>query len=96
MNPNDNTDYNPAEDENQGVITKLVQGESQGGGVAQADYMNPVTNQGPEVEKDEVNDHDDRYAGAGPLDTNATGINDDLLAEEDVENGDVAVYDDES
>lgn len=89
MNPNDNGAYNPAEDENQGVITKLTQGEQAGGGVAQAEYMNPLTNQGPEPIKEEVND-----PNAGLSDTDANGINDDLLAEEDVEAGDVNMADD--
>lgn len=84
MNPNDNTDYNPTEDENQGVITKLAQGENANNGVSQADYMNPVTNQGPEPVKEEVNDSD----------SEANGVNNDLLAEEDVEKGDVEVDND--
>ncbi len=81
MNPNDNTDYKPAEDENQGIITKLVQGEEANNGVSQIEYMNPVFNQGPEPVKEEVNESD----------TDANGVNDDLMAEEDVENGDVEV-----
>lgn len=81
MTLNENTDYNPADDENQGIMTKLMQGEEANKGVSQLDYMNPVTNQGPEPEKEEVNESD----------TEATGINDDLLTEEDVENGDVEV-----
>ncbi len=81
MNLNDNTDYNPAEDENQGIITKLVQGEEANNGVSQIEYMNPVFNQGPEPVKEEVNESD----------TDANGVNDDLIAEEDVENGDVEV-----
>ncbi|SOD93244.1 hypothetical protein [Spirosoma fluviale] len=85
MSGNENKDYTPADDENQGVMTKLMQGEASGGGVAQADYMNPVTNQGPEPEKAEVNDSDDE----------SIGINDDLLAEEDVENGIIDEEDDE-
>lgn len=82
MNPNEN-EYNPGDDENQGVMTKLVQGEQAGGGVAQTDYMNPVTNQGPEPVKEEVND------------TNSNGVNDDMLAEEDVEDGDIEVDNDD-
>ena len=72
-------DYNPTEDENQGVITKLTQGEQANSGVSQLDYMNPVTNQGPEPEKEEVNDSD----------TDSANANDDLLTEEDVEDGDI-------
>lgn len=81
MNSRNDTDYNPAEDENQGVLTTLIQGQKANDGISQLDYMNPVTNQGPEPEKEEVNESD----------TESNGINDDLLAEEDVENGDVAV-----
>ena len=81
MNTSNNTDYNPAEDENQGIITKLVQGEEANTGVSQIEYMNPVFNQGPEPVKEEVNESD----------TEANGVNDDLLSEEDVENGDVEV-----
>lgn len=83
MNPND--DYNPAEDENQGVITKLAQGQEANNGVSQVDYMNPVTNQGPEPVKEEVN----------PSDTEANGVNDDLLAEETVENGEIEMDNEE-
>ena len=81
MNPNDNNDYNPAEDENQGVITKLAQGEEADNGVLQIEYMSPVFNQGPEPVKEEVNNSD----------TEANGVNDDLLAEENVADGNVAV-----
>ncbi|HLL93412.1 MAG TPA: hypothetical protein VK404_00450 [Spirosoma sp.] len=84
MNPNDNTDYNPAEDENQGVITKLVQGEDANNGVSQLDYMNPVTNQGPEPVKEEVNDPSNKPVDSGLPLADSNGINDDLLAEEDV------------
>jgi hypothetical protein len=80
MNPN-NTDYNPAEDENQGVMTKLAQGEEANNGVSQATYMSPVTNQGPELEKEEVNDSD----------VDANGVNDDVLTEEEIEDGAVDV-----
>lgn len=83
MTLNNDTDYNPAEDENQGVMTKLVQGEETNNGVSQLDYMNPVTNQGPEPEKDEINE----------ADTEADGVNDDLLTEVDVANGDADVDD---
>jgi hypothetical protein len=91
MNTNENNDYDPSGDENQGVVTKLAQGEEANNGVSQIEYMNPVFNQGPEPVKEEVNNRDDRSAGAGPLDSEANGINDDMLAEEDVENGDVEV-----
>ncbi|MFD2571718.1 hypothetical protein ACFSUS_13820 [Spirosoma soli] len=79
MNSTNNQDYNPAEDENQGVITKLVQGEESNEGVSQIEYMNPVTNQGPEPIKEEVNESD----------TGTNGSNDDLLTEKDVEDGDI-------
>jgi hypothetical protein len=81
MTFNDSTEYNPAEDENQGVMTKLTQGQEANDGVSQLAYMNPVTNQGPEPEKEEVNESD----------SEANGINDDLLTEQDVENGDIDV-----
>ena len=83
MNLNDNNDYNPAEDENQGVITKLVQGKEANNGVSQIEYMSPVFNQGPESVKEEVNENDS--------DVEANGVNDDMLAEEDVENSNVEV-----
>lgn len=81
MNSNDNNDYNPAEDENQGVITKLAQGEDANNGVSQIEYMTPVFNQGPESVKEEVNDSD----------TESNGVNDDVLTEEEVEAGNVDV-----
>ena len=73
--------YNPAEDENQGILTKLAQGEEANTGVSQATYMSPVTNQGAEPEKEEVNESD----------VDANGINDDLLTEEEIEDGSVDV-----
>ncbi|WP_461066319.1 hypothetical protein [Spirosoma horti] len=85
MNPKKTTMYDPADDENQGIMTKMVQGENAGGGVAQTEYMNPVVNQGPEPEKEEVNESD----------SEANGINDDMLAEEEVEAGDIDESDDE-
>lgn len=85
MNPNDNNDYSPAEDENQGVMTKLTQGQEANNGVSQVDYMNPVTNQGPEPVKEEVNGSD----------TEANGVNAAILAEEDVENGEVPMESDD-
>lgn len=83
MTLNNDTNYNPAEDENQGVMTKLIQGEEANSGVSQLDYMNPVTNQGPEPEKEEINESG----------TETDGVNDDLLTEEDVANGDADVED---
>lgn len=80
MNPNPN-EYDPSEDENQGVITKLAQGQEANTGASQIEYMNPVTNQGSEPVKEEVN----------ASDSDANGVNDDLLDEEDVEDGNVEV-----
>ena len=80
MNP---TDYNPADDENQGVAQLLAQAEESNAGVPQAAYLNPVTAQGPEPEKAEVNDDD-------PSDGATNGVNDDMLEEEDVEDGDLS------
>ena len=85
MNPNHNNDYNPAGDDNQGVAQLLSQAQQAGGGVPQDGGINPVLAQGPEVEKDEVNESD----------TDANGVNDDLLAEEAVENGEVRLNNDE-
>ncbi|RIV18512.1 hypothetical protein DYU11_28485 [Fibrisoma montanum] len=82
----ENQTYNPAEDENQGVLSKMAQGEQANEGVSQTEYMNPMTNQGPEPVKEEVNDQGDEQPG-----TEANGVNDDMLAEEDVENGDIEV-----
>lgn len=81
MNPDNIDQYRPEYDENQGVMTKLTESQKAGGGVAQADYMNPVTNQGPEPVKEEVSDQT----------TDSNGVNDDMLAEEDVEAGNVDV-----
>ncbi len=78
MNPNET--YNPAEDENQGVMTKMVQGDQANAGTPQHGGIDLVKASGPESEKAEVNDSDN----------NSTGTNDDLLAEEDVEAGDTA------
>ncbi len=77
MNDSENKTYNPAEDENQGVITKLTQGDQAGAGTSQAEHMSSVVASGPESEKAEVNESD------------AEGVNNDMLAQEDVENGEV-------
>ncbi|GAB2514407.1 hypothetical protein [Spirosoma aerophilum] len=63
MNRNENSDYTPADDENQGVMTKLMQAEAANGGIAEAPYMDPIVNQGPEPEKEEVNDSDEDTSG---------------------------------
>jgi hypothetical protein len=78
MNPNNN-EYNPADDDNQGVAQLLAQGEEANPGVAQVEHMSPVTAQGPEPIKEEVNDSD----------VPDLGTNDDELTEEDVENKDI-------
>ena len=77
MNPNEN--YNPADDDNQGVVQLMAQGEEASNGIPQAEQMDIVKAQGPEPEKAEVNDSD----------TDANGINDDILAEEEVEDGEI-------
>ncbi|MCK8490497.1 hypothetical protein M0L20_01465 [Spirosoma sp. RP8] len=76
---NSENNYSPAEDDNQGVVQLLAQGEEANAGVSQIEYLSPITNQGPEPEKAEVNDSD----------VDANGVNDDLLMEEEVEDGDV-------
>jgi hypothetical protein len=81
MNPNNNSKYNPADDDNQGVAQLLAQGEEANPGVAQVEHMSPVTAQGPEPIKEEVNDSD----------TPDAGVNDDELAEEDVADNDVEI-----
>ena len=83
MNLADNNKYNPADDDNQGVVQLMAQGEEASNGVAQVEYMDPVTDQGPEPEKDEVNPSE------------IDGVNDDIEAQEDVEMGDVQVKDEE-
>lgn len=85
MNSNNTTTYNPVDDENQGIMTTMVQGENAGGGIAQTAFLDPIVNQGPEPEKEEVNESD----------TESNGINDDMLAEEDVEDGEIDESDDE-
>ncbi|GAB3970386.1 hypothetical protein GCM10028806_18380 [Spirosoma terrae] len=79
MKPDQTENYDPAEDDNQGVVQLLAQSEESTAGVAQADYMNPVTASGPEPEKEEVN----------LSDVDASGVNDDLLEEEAVEQGEI-------
>ncbi len=77
MNTNEN--YNPADDDNQGVVQLMAQAEEASNGIPQAEQMNIVKAQGPEPEKAEVNDSD----------TDANGVNDDILAEEEVEDGEI-------
>lgn len=78
MNHNDTTDYNPADDDNQGVVQLMAQGELASPGIPQDGGLDPVKAQGPEPEKAEVNDSD----------TDANGVSADLLVEEAVEEGD--------
>ena len=73
MNMDSNKKYDPAHDDNQGVAQLMAQAEETTPGVAQVARMNPVTAQGPELIKEEVNDED------------TDGMNDDVLAEETVE-----------
>ncbi len=85
MNANDNTSYTPADDDNQGVAQLMAQGAAADNGVSQVERMNPVvdstvvdstiTNSGPEPVKEEVNDDVD----------SDSSLNDDELAEEEVE-----------
>jgi hypothetical protein len=80
----DNQTYNPADDDNQGVVQLLAQGEEANGGIAQDNRLNPVTASGPEPEKAEVADTD-----------GDNSINDDVLAEEEVEDGDADIDEEE-
>lgn len=75
MNTANNTNYDPANDDNQGVAQLMAQAEEATPGVSQVERLNPVTAQGPEPIKEEVNDED------------IDGVNDDVLAEETVEEG---------
>jgi hypothetical protein len=86
MNPSTNKDYNPADDDNQGVAQLLSQAQEANDGVPQAGGIDAIRAQGPEPVKEEVNDSDKAVP-----DTEANGINDDLLIEEDIADGDVAV-----
>ncbi len=83
MNPNEK--YNPADDDNQGVIQLMAQGEEASNGIPQAEQMDIVKAQGPEPEKEEVNDSE----------TDAININDDILVEEEVEHGEIEEDNDE-
>ncbi|QJD77370.1 hypothetical protein [Spirosoma rhododendri] len=88
MNPNDNTSYNPADDDNQGVAQLMAQGADAEPGVSQVERMNPVvdstvTNSGPEPVKEEVNDDAEEDGDSS--------INTDELTEEDVETNSLTV-----
>ena len=71
-----NKAYNPADDGNQGVVQLIAQSEESTESVAQARQMSPITASGPEPEKAEVSEGG----------VNIEGVNDDILAEEEVEN----------
>ena len=78
-----NQSYDPATDENQGVMTTMIQADEANEGVPQVERMAPhPTAQGPEPIKDEVTEPDEPVSN---------GVNDAMLAEEDVEAGDVNV-----
>jgi len=64
MNPNNNNEYTPADDDNQGVAQLMAQGADANTGVSQVERMNPlvdstVVDSGPEPVKEEVNDDPD-------------------------------------
>lgn len=82
MNSTEDKAYNPADDDNQGVVQLMAQGQEASPGVAQNERINPVTASGPEPEKAEVNE-----------DTDDEGINDDIIAEEEVEDGEADTVD---
>ncbi|QMW06815.1 hypothetical protein H3H32_01630 [Spirosoma foliorum] len=79
MNTMNTNDYNPADDGNQGIIQPMAQSEEATAGIPQDQQLNPVHASGPEPEKAEValDESDGDY-----------GLNDDVLEEEAVENGD--------
>ena len=70
---NENRKYDPATDENQGVMTTVIQAQEANDGIPQVERMSPVTAQGPEPVKEEVSEAD--------------ATNNDVLAEEEVEAG---------
>jgi hypothetical protein len=77
MNPNNNTSYDPADDDNQGVAQLMAQGAEADPGISQVKRMNPVVDSGPEPIKEEVNDDPDNDGDSS--------LNTDELAEEAVE-----------
>jgi len=83
MNPNDNNDYNPADDDNQGVAQLMAQGADANPGVSQVERMNPVRDSGPEPIKEEVNDDPDSDGDSS--------LNTDELTEEAVESNSLTV-----
>ncbi len=80
MNPNNTSEYTPADDDNQGVAQLMAQGAAANDGVSQVERMSPIVDStivdsGPEPVKEEVNDDAD----------SDSSLNDDELAEEEVE-----------
>lgn len=80
MNTNNSNEYTPADDDNQGVVQLMAQGADADNGISQVERMNPlvdstVVDSGPEPVKEEVNDDAD----------SDSNLNDDELAEEEVE-----------
>ncbi len=75
MNTANNKKYDPANDDNQGVVQLMAQAEEATPGVSQVERMSPVTAQGPEPIKEEVNEEE------------IDGVNGDVFAEEAVEEG---------
>lgn len=82
METNQQEGYNPAEDDNQGVAQLMAQGEqaNQNVGVEQAPQMGMAAH----TEQNEAN-----QAPTNESDTEANGVNEEMLAEEDVENRDL-------
>jgi len=86
MNPNNNNEYTPADDDNQGVAQLMAQGADANPGVSQVERMNPlvdstvvdstVVDSGPEPVKEEVNDDPDSDGDSS--------LNTDELTEEEV------------
>ncbi|GAB3992770.1 hypothetical protein GCM10028807_26370 [Spirosoma daeguense] len=74
MNINETKDYNPADDDNQGVVQLLAQAEKAEPGVAQAEQMSPSAAANTNSSKTAEMSDNER-------------INDDVLAEEETELG---------
>ena len=77
----DNTTYDPADDDNQGISQLMAQGAEATDGVAQLSRMDPITAQGPEPEKEEVTESD----------TDDVTVSTDALTEEAIERGDASI-----
>ncbi|MBD2700545.1 hypothetical protein IC229_07860 [Spirosoma sp. BT702] len=74
MNTTDNQTYDPAEDDNQGVVQLLAQGETAKPGAAQVKQMSPESAMGADDKKDSDSPEVERN-------------NDDVLAEDVPESG---------